>query len=1002
MTTDIGNGGAQSEHELKQLLFSRELAQLSDLQRRADQLDARVGNEPALTESVETVLVEVLRTAEARDHERVASALAPLIASSMRTEIRNSRDMMVDALYPITGRLVAAAVKDAIKQAFEQVDQKLDSALSFDRWRARLISRITGRSQAEILLRYRPRFRVEAFLLADRATGAPIARHGGFGRTDEGGESDDELFAGMLNATLTFARNALRETEGGDLRRLDFGGAELFLRTSPTLLLAVRTSGPPPINIDERLERLFVNFLSANRHAIDVGGPLDPADGAALSEDLLARLNAVASDAASQKRGLPWKGLIAAAAVLAVGVWFGGNAWLERSERTAVRSQAEAAIAGIPALNGYRIEAFVDDTGLRITGLAPTKSVLERLQVALSSIAADAQMPLTLAVNTLPAPAEQNASAVADALLPEVERRLAPLSRTVADVAFRTQDLEDAVEDNASRSAAQANALAALQTALADTRAGLAETAASAEAARRQISAEIASERASANGDIAAIERTQDRATERLAETRAALDVVSSRLATASTSLTDLTDQVRSDAAVAIASTRAVNQRIEENENAVADTIATTTAELSSKIEAAQTIAEERLQDTTRAFSDDLRDANADLTAKIETASGVASQRIRDTQSTLAAKIDQETAELSGRFDTVSATIEKGNHETERTLAAVGATINEISRQMRVESERVAVAEQRLAVLSGLPSDTANNAAGLQTIAAALESVNSQISVESDRIAAAEKALAALAGAPAAAAANDTKISALAADIEALRNRIANLAGADAAAVERQAAAAVSQSAQASAAALAETDRLAVKLSEIEQALAAIRAAPPATNQSSGAETSPELTAQLEDLEERASDAITILDQRIDRIARAAEPKAESPVQAANRALQPLVITFISSDQPNDNDAALDTLRKAADVALSMPASVKLRIVGYADSDGAVEANRITSQRRSDWAYNALMKLGVQPDRMVSVGRGAERLLSASADENSPNRRVEFESFYAINPSERD
>ena len=181
MTTDTGEMGVQTEQELKQLLFSRELAQLSDLQRRADQIDARVGDGPALTESVETVLVEVLRTAQARDHERVASALAPLIVSSMRAEIRNSRDMMVEALYPITGRLVAAAVKDAIKQAFDQVDQKLDSALSFDRWRARIISRVTGRSQAEILLRYRPRFRVEAFLVADRATGSPIVRHGGFG-----------------------------------------------------------------------------------------------------------------------------------------------------------------------------------------------------------------------------------------------------------------------------------------------------------------------------------------------------------------------------------------------------------------------------------------------------------------------------------------------------------------------------------------------------------------------------------------------------------------------------------------------------------------------------------------------------------------------------------------------------------------------------------------------------------------------------------------------------
>jgi outer membrane protein OmpA-like peptidoglycan-associated protein len=837
MTTDSGEMGAQTEQELKQLLFSRELAQLSDLQRRADQIDARVGDGPALTESVETVLVEVLRTAQARDHERVASALAPLIVSSMRAEIRNSRDMMVEALYPITGRLVAAAVKDAIKQAFEQVDQKLDSALSFDRWRARIISRVTGRSQAEILLRYRPRFRVEAFLVADRATGSPIARHGGFGRKDGDGESDDELFAGMLNATLTFARNALRETEGGDLRRLDFGGAELFLRTSPTLLLAVRTAGPPPADIDQQLERLFVDFLSANRQSIDVSGPISPESGAEFSDDLLQRLNAVSASSAKQSKGPPWKGLIAAAVIAAIGLWFGGNMWLERSARADLKAEADAIIASIPELTGYRVEAAVDDNGLSITGLAPTQAILDSLRTSLASTAAEAEAPLTIAVSALPAPAAQNASAVADALLPEVERRLEPLSRTVADVAFRTQDLEDTVEDNAGRAAAQAATVSALQSDQADARAGLAATALSAESARRQIAADIASQFAQVDGAVAAVERTQDRAAERLAKTRVALNAADDRLARVTATLTALLEQVRSD------------------------------------------------------------------TASLAT-----------TANTTNTKID----------------------ETSRALT---------------------------------------------TVATSVEDISSRIHVETDRITAAERALAALAATPAATQDNTDQISTLAADINALRIRIASLAEADANQTQ----------------ALAQAEKLAASLSEIELAVSKLRTAPPTATG-----PDPELTSRVEDLEARAGEAIAILDQRIDRIARAAEPKADSPVEAANRALRPLVVTFISSDQPNDNDEALEVLRKAADVALSMPERVNLRIVGFADSIGTVEDNRITSQRRSDWAFNALKKLGVQPDRMVSVGRGAERLLSASTEDDSPNRRVEFEAYYAINPSERD
>ena len=90
-------------------------------------------------------------------------------------------------------------------------------------------------------------------------------------------------------------------------------------------------------------------------------------------------------------------------------------------------------------------------------------------------------------------------------------------------------------------------------------------------------------------------------------------------------------------------------------------------------------------------------------------------------------------------------------------------------------------AELQLANLAGLPDDTANNSAGLQTIAAALASVNSQIQVETDRITTAERALAALAATPAATPELTRIRSALLLRTStALRSRIASLAEADA------------------------------------------------------------------------------------------------------------------------------------------------------------------------------------------------------------------------------
>jgi hypothetical protein len=115
-----------------------ELALLKRIQRRCDALQLRVGDDPALKDSVRGVIVEVLRESGVQEHDRLSGALAPLIVSSMRQEIRNSREMMVDALYPITGQLVKAAVRNAFNELLETINTKLDEGFSVDRWRAKI------------------------------------------------------------------------------------------------------------------------------------------------------------------------------------------------------------------------------------------------------------------------------------------------------------------------------------------------------------------------------------------------------------------------------------------------------------------------------------------------------------------------------------------------------------------------------------------------------------------------------------------------------------------------------------------------------------------------------------------------------------------------------------------------------------------------------------------------------------------------------------------------
>ena len=75
-----------------------------------------------------------------------------------------------------------------------------------------------------------------------------------------------------------------------------------------------------------------------------------------------------------------------------------------------------------------------------------------------------------------------------------------------------------------------------------------------------------------------------------------------------------------------------------------------------------------------------------------------------------------------------------------------------------------------------------------------------------------------------------------------------------------------------------------------------------------------QVIARLEGLEERAGEAIAMLDQRIDRIAKEAQPRAASPHQTAQAQLARYTIRFAESTQPADRESANEVLQRVASV----------------------------------------------------------------------------------------
>lgn len=375
---------SQSVNRLKELLFEPEAQALAELDRRVTQIDLResrerealrtqigsvlerVGSTEQFTQSVAETIDEALRRAEVQKHSQLALSIAPLVVTTIKAELKNSQDEMVEALYPITGRLVKAYVASAIKDLTEEMNRKLE----MNPVMLRLQSLMTGRSVGELALASTQDFHILELFLIRRGSGELIEH---WPQTASGRE---HLMSGVLAAVNAFANEALSADEGA-LRQIDLGDETVYLRGSQLYLLAAKCSGTAPKRIEQTLDDAFLGTIEKELYEQAEAESEAHLHGQLLQDlgnELTSRVEAQTS-ALRKPSGNPLKTL-AIIVLLPLLAWVGWSYWVHYANgRT--RETAASVIAGTPAMQGYptHLEASAVGQTLRISGLAPSQGI---------------------------------------------------------------------------------------------------------------------------------------------------------------------------------------------------------------------------------------------------------------------------------------------------------------------------------------------------------------------------------------------------------------------------------------------------------------------------------------------------------------------------------------------------------------------------------------------------------------------------------------------------
>jgi outer membrane protein OmpA-like peptidoglycan-associated protein len=338
--------GAEAFEKIRSLLLNETTRRLDATVERVERIDARVGDEKKLAASTGEALVGALKRAEEKRPRELSKALAPSVVAIIRTEINNQKDGIVEALYPIMGRLVTAAVAGAFRDLVESLNARIDALISASSWRLRLRAIATGRTMAEVALAEAEAGRLKRALLLERGSGRLLAL---WPAKEEGAEyANADLESGMIAAITEFATNVYAD-KGGQLRMLDIGSGKVFLRASPRVIVAGEFGGELSRQRERRLDDAFLSIVERQDE-----------NGASCTSEVLGEIlnGALADEPAKPKSKAPL--IVVSAALGAIAVWFAWEPMLHEWRQRRIREAYGAAMAAHAELARYPIHLDID------------------------------------------------------------------------------------------------------------------------------------------------------------------------------------------------------------------------------------------------------------------------------------------------------------------------------------------------------------------------------------------------------------------------------------------------------------------------------------------------------------------------------------------------------------------------------------------------------------------------------------------------------------------
>ncbi|MEP3210758.1 MAG: cell envelope biogenesis protein OmpA [Maribacter sp.] len=234
---------------LKDILLADEHEFEAKISRRIEQLEQTVNEREKLSEKVDPIIAFQLQEFK----ESIPENLGPTITETLRKEIKINKDVVVDALYPILGKMI----KKYVAQEMKLLSDKMNNQLSFlSIGKRKFRSFFTGKKEEELMMDDLATARIQQVLLIEKDSGILKAS---FSQSDA---MDEEMVSGMLTAIKSFVEDAFNQRDQ-NLELIEYELYRIHLQSFATHYVAVVISGNFVLSAKNKLQDIIFDFYNS-------------------------------------------------------------------------------------------------------------------------------------------------------------------------------------------------------------------------------------------------------------------------------------------------------------------------------------------------------------------------------------------------------------------------------------------------------------------------------------------------------------------------------------------------------------------------------------------------------------------------------------------------------------------------------------------------------------------------------------------------------------------